>query len=163
LWQAENQLLRIGIAQEWTAVGRFCASGAAIVMRYGMPVLGRPFGQIQRFAVFLTCSALAGWVSGPGVCPFGMALAFGLANRIARMCIDIGCKEAQVSKGWQKIVERSGEPNLGATLIRLAHMAASVHQAEAARELTEQHQDHGRVLWPQSPAERGAVCTEASR
>ncbi len=81
---------------------------------------------------------------------------------MARTWIDIRCTEAHVSKVWQQIVERSGEPTLGATLIRLARMAERVHQGETARRLTLPGRADDRAE-PLTPGRGSAVCTEASR
>ncbi len=72
-----------------------------------------------------------------------------------------------MSKVWQKIAERSGDANLGATLIRLAKAAEQMHQAEHARRLTTQWQRHGTALKPRSPLEedvnQGPVYMEVDR
>ena len=81
---------------------------------------------------------------------------------------------------WFMLHERSGDANLGQTLIRLAHLAAAAHRHEVAAAITDQHRSEGetqidgQVLGPavhdpgmeaqrDAPFDPGSVHTEVNR
>lgn len=77
-----------------------------------------------------------------------------------------------VRTNWLRLIERSGDANLGQALVRLAKLAESVHQYDAAQRLHTERFEEGqcrvegfdrRTAGSIARTEAGAVCTEADR
>lgn len=77
-----------------------------------------------------------------------------------------------VRTNWLRLIERSGDASLGQTLVRLAKLAESVHQHDAAQRLHAGWLREGQCRvegFDRRPGgsiartDAGAVCTEADR
>ncbi len=66
---------------------------------------------------------------------------------------------------WTDIIERSGDENVGAALVRLARMAAAVHMDEASTRVKERKESDGSLSRPTAAdaTARRAVHTEVNR
>ena len=69
-----------------------------------------------------------------------------------------------MSSEWKDILERSGDVNLGATLIRLARQATALHQYQAASTLAVSalHEPVEAGSDPLVPARKGGVRMEVN-
>ena len=66
---------------------------------------------------------------------------------------------------WTDIIERSGDENVGAALVRLARMAAAVHMNEASTRVKERAESDGPLSRPiaADAPRRRPVHTEVNR